>query len=526
MLLRLKPHEGESEAGHWLRLAFAHGVSNPLHMPEAKRPARINARVKLCPVCLSRKLARWQERWNESSLWCECHDVWLVDRCANCNRRWTWPVVRFDCCACGAAHVQQPVQNLPHGLSRCIQSGDWRFETLRWFGALASDGLHSRPAKKASSHDMLVIAAQATRGLALVQHWPDGWFRLLDELRASSKTAEGPRYFNAEWPGLLAKIRGLRDAPDRERIRAAIEVFVLASRSSSSPIIGRNVTPAPTLRSLAKHAGMGLRRLTAALKEERTPIHRVQVRSQRVVAMPDRVLRAENLRRQSMSRTAAARTLGLSRVRIEQLLDGVLRETPHGIDRASVQSLLASVKRVGFDESAAETHCRVGEAMRLLIPNRVTKGFIAALQRGELGSLGGHSSTALGELLVDRATVRRWWMKQPEPSSTLLTMRDAATELHVKDEVLAHLVSAGLIETVSQRCGRRMARFVRLDDLLEFKARHCKLKELADASAVPVRLAYRWASEKGFAVVTGPLVDGGRQYFVRRPEPEPVHAAC
>lgn len=515
MLLRPKPSEGESEAGYWLRLAFVHGVANPLRMSEAMRPATINARVKLCPACLSQPADLWQARWTSAALWCERHSVWLVDRCAACNRRWTWSNVRFNRCACGAAHAMRPVQSLPPGFSLCVAGGDWQMETLRWIGALALHGLLGRPAKKAATQDMQLTAGQATRGYELVRQWPEGWSQLLDELRVPSQPADGPRHFNAEWPHLMAKIRAVRNAADRARMEAATQAYVLASRRSNSPVIGRNMAPAPTLRSLATEAGIGLRRLTIALLEGQAPVTGSRFKRRRVVAVPDRVIQTEVLRRQSMSRAAAARALGLSPSRIDQLVGEVLHETPHGLDKADVESLGASVKRTPLPETVRPGLCSLGEAMRLLIPNEATTSFISALHQGVIGPPAGHSRTAIGDLLIDRDAVRSWWARRAKGAATFLSLRRVAVALDIKEEVVTQLVRAALIETVVQQCGRRKARFVRRDELLRFSAHYCKLKVLADSNAVPARWAYQWAIDTGLPIVTGPRVDGGRQYFIR-----------
>ena len=290
MLLRPILSDGESRQGHWLRLAFEHGIANPGWLADTARVAAAKGRVKLCPACLSLPSGRWQATWTGEALWCEQHGVWLVDRCADCGRRWTWATVRFDRCACGVAHARQPTQRLPAGLASAVAASDWQLETLRWLGALSLHGLRCRPAKKAATRDMRLKAALATRGYEAARRWPEGWFELLEATAASVQRTSGLRNFNAEWPHLMAKIRAVRSAADRQRLEAATQAFVLASRRSQLPIVGRNVAPAPTLRSLAAEAGIGLRQLNSALAKGRTSDSDGRSRRRRVVALPQGVL--------------------------------------------------------------------------------------------------------------------------------------------------------------------------------------------------------------------------------------------
>jgi hypothetical protein len=517
MLLRPSLVDGESREGHRLRLAFEHGIANPAWLADTARVAAATGRVKLCPACLSLPSGRWQATWTVEALWCEQHGVWLVDRCADCGRRWTWATVRFDRCACGAAHARQPTQRLPAGLASAVAAGDWQLETLRWLGALSLHGLRCRPAKKAATRDMRVKAVLATRGYEVARQWPDGWFELLKLLAAPAQRTSGLRNFNAEWPHLMAKIRAVRSAADRQRLEAATQAFVLASRRSQLPIVGRNVAPAPTLRSLAAEAGIGLRQLNSALAKGRTSDSDGRSRRRRVVAVPQGVLHEQAQRQQSISRAAAARALGLSPARVDHLVGEVLRSTPHGLEAASVEALGSSVARAPLPQVIPASLCRLGEAMRLLIPGEATVAFVRALQRADLGTPLGDAGAPVGALLVDREEVQTWWVQQARSVSGFLTLPEVGAALGAKEEVVTQLVRAGLIDTVLRQRGRRKQRVVTREDLARFSERYCKLKELAAEHGIAARQAYPWAMELGLRVVTGPQVDGRRQYFVLRP---------
>lgn len=119
---------------------------------------------------------------------------------------------------------------------------------------------------------------------------------------------------------------------------------------------------------------------------------------------------------------------------------------------------------------------------------------------------------------MDREEVRAWWSRHQKTELQLLTLRQVALALDSKEEVVTQLVRAGLIETQLHQCGRRKARLVTSEDVDRFLSRYCKLKALTDAHGIAPQRAYEWAVDHQVVVVTGPQVDGRRQYFALRPK--------
>ena len=63
---------------------------------------------------------------------------------------------------------------------------------------------------------------------------------------------------------------------------------------------------------------------------------------------------------------------------------------------------------------------------------------------------------------------------------------------------------------------RRAARVVDVDELNKFAEQFQPLRTVASAIGISAREAPVWARQHGIEIVTGPSVDGGRQYWIRR----------
>jgi hypothetical protein len=97
-----------------------------------------------------------------------------------------------------------------------------------------------------------------------------------------------------------------------------------------------------------------------------------------------------------------------------------------------------------------------------------------------------------------------------------LTIPECAERLGIKQEVAYHLVRKALIRTERVNSGRREAQVVPLGTLEVFQGEFETLARAAQRAGVDHRAGLEWARANGVELVSGPGVDGGRQYFVRR----------
>lgn len=98
-----------------------------------------------------------------------------------------------------------------------------------------------------------------------------------------------------------------------------------------------------------------------------------------------------------------------------------------------------------------------------------------------------------------------------------MSIVEAARRLGIKQEVMYHFVNVGLVRTRIARLRNRTIRAVNIDDLRTFTATFLPLAVFARSAGISVRNAPDWAVQHGIEIITGPSIDGGRQYWIRKP---------
>ncbi|WP_243647330.1 helix-turn-helix domain-containing protein [Aestuariirhabdus litorea] len=107
-------------------------------------------------------------------------------------------------------------------------------------------------------------------------------------------------------------------------------------------------------------------------------------------------------------------------------------------------------------------------------------------------------------LLVNVDTLRSLLM-----AKGLLSIPELAQELRVKQEVAYHLVRRGVIEATDQG---RLGLMVRRKELEAFKRRYVWARDLSKEHKTSPGKLVRMLEERGVKPVSGPAIDGGRQY--------------
>jgi len=101
----------------------------------------------------------------------------------------------------------------------------------------------------------------------------------------------------------------------------------------------------------------------------------------------------------------------------------------------------------------------------------------------------------------------------------LVSIPHAAERLKLKQEVLYHLINRGLVQIIKARIGRRSARFLTEQEITKFTEQIEPLALAAARHGVSKQRAHHWAVAYGLEIISGPSVDGGRQYFLKKPLP-------
>lgn len=98
----------------------------------------------------------------------------------------------------------------------------------------------------------------------------------------------------------------------------------------------------------------------------------------------------------------------------------------------------------------------------------------------------------------------------------MLTVIDVADNLHVKQEVAAFWIDRGIITAENIIDGDRKKRLVLPNELDNFKNKYVTSSQIAKVYAVSPKNLIKNLSEKKIIPISGPNIDGGRQYLYKR----------
>ena len=516
--LRVRPSRMpvESQIEHTLRLAHVNGLTQPRWL---LRPNQRAVPLQLCPLCLAeRKL--WSKEWRESPVAiCSCHWIWLVDVCAGCGDSLAWPRTRLMQCHCGADLTQIPVQPVAQSLRSCLDlQNNISIEVLRWLGAWSIHGPRGKPLKKANCKSLIRQQALLTQGAETAMAWPHSFEMALSQHRRSSQPHDLQR-FNQAWPGLRVQISRLADASWREKIWSAINRVVEDSHQSASPIVGRNprlqMRP-KTQREVANALGVGIARLQATISDIAAPVPNSQSRTGRMryVISKEAVQTLQYSLVEWISIRESAILLGCGRVRAASMVKDSLIESRAGkLSRSSVESirdrLLAMAKSLQIETPTDSLE----HVWRYLVPKEMSKKFLEAIFQGRIRIYGPPEIQDWHGIKVHRSDIEASAIAERSSSKPNFSINEAAFSLQIKEQGAYDLVKRGFLKTVD---GNGSGRRVTQEAIVKFSEQYIALSNLTRRKGVHSRDALNWAVAQGLNVVTGPRIDGSRQYFIGR----------
>lgn len=515
----------ESDEGHWLRAAHANGLADPTWLLDTGR-RRAMSIVRVCPRCLDEPFPRWASGWKDR--WrpvCPAHGLWLVDRCCCCERLLRWSSVSFLSCRCGQELRELEANAVSVQMAQVMKEDLAPVHVLLWLGSLALHGLTKKPLKKASRRTLSEVARLAEAGAEIVAGWPQSFLQVLDRCRLDVVDPRELRALNHALPGLTKRIARLRDKPWRERIAEQLGAYANASLQSRLPIAGRNVPGPrpPTVAQIARELGMRSTSLVAAL--ERLPEAQVAERTtpcgrRRRLVSSEAVRQVQQQRIDEVSVKEAARLTGLSSSRVNQLINaGLLDKRSSRMSRKAVHEFSESLLASGKPHCPDADSVPLRWAFRHCVPVSRTPQLVQSINDGSLFTFVPRGARLVTDVLVSKAVCRDWALRIKRTDRNELTIPECAETLRLKQQVVYHLARVGLLAFHTVKTGpRRTARAVGRDEVAQFKHRYESLARLAADAGIDHRRALNWASSLGLTLVSGPSIDGGRQYFSLRPQ--------
>ena len=522
LLVRPIQQTQEQGPGYWLRTAHDNGLTDPSWLLGTNKPYT-QPTLRVCPLCLTQHEPLWCKTWLDRTMpICADHQVWLVDQCHACQKPLRWGRVRFLACRCGQDLRELRTRELTPDVRIALTMENVPLHVLLWLGAFERYGLNDKPLKKASRQVLSEVIELAQTGSTVVCDWPAALFRTFDRQRVDSRTASSLALLNEALPGMAKRIGKIRDAGWRAKINGALRAYVLETRHTPTPLIGRNVPGShpPTLASLAKGVGVGPMRLASAIDQipESGVRHRHTAGGRcRRVASPATAAAARRALDDEMGLKPAARLIGFTVTRLRRLIqEGRLSAHRGHVSRSALEELRTSLTEKISTERLPADCIPFDRALRYWIPVERTSQLLVALQSGELKLYGSPHTGAAMHVLVRESQVRAWVSMQPPADRDWLTIPECAQRLMLKQEVVYHLVNVGVMPAEVIRADRRKARVVKVGALRFFEDHIESLSRAAVRAGVDHRRGFEWAQAKGMELVSGPRIDGGRQYFVRR----------
>ncbi|KKL36621.1 hypothetical protein WR30_00050 [Burkholderia contaminans FFH2055] len=252
---------------------------------------------------------------------------------------------------------------------------------------------------------------------------------------------------------------------------------------------------------------------------ETIPVRRTRAGRKKFAISDEDLQRLRKTQRSLVPLKTAARYAGMSTKRVQALAQaGLIASNGARIDTSSIDRLLSNIvaARIRYVPAVADP-VSIAEALRLYVPVEASAAFFNHLMNGVVRLVVESDKVpALRQIFADRDHLISA-VQMPVESCSQISIVEAARRLGVKQEVMYHLVNIGLVSTRTGKLRRRAARVVDADELKKFSQQFLPLSTVARAMGIFTRQAPSWAREHGIEIVTGPSVDGGRQYWIRKP---------
>lgn len=522
LLIRPERESDECRVGYWHRVAHESGLRET-KLLAGTLGIRSSAQLRVCPACLREGSVHWSESWTSSFLpICPIHQVWLSDECTACGSQIKFASSNLQTCKCGVPFGHGADTPVEAEITLALHRGDTPHEVLVWLGALAHFGLTSRPQKRATVRRVSLQRDLALAGARIVNGWPASFSELLDQVRQPPLATSVPQLVREAFPNLSRMVRDLASKAWRKRVQDALHAYVVESARSINPIS----TPTkgatelqPSLKMLAHELNVSLRRLSHLIDSMPNGYLCVRRagkgRRKLVVREEDRQMLKAHLD-DSITVAQAVDLLGIQPRRVAALVaSGKLHACGASISLSSVHELTSSVLARVISSGASEGTVSLSEAFRKWIRAQDTGEFLTAICAGELGIRSSKESPRLGDLILRVVDARAWRPTERHLRMDWLTIPQAAIVLKLKQEVLYGLVNQGLISTQVRDTGRRASRSISSSEIRKFQAHYEPLANAARRAGVPPRHVHSWALNEHLELISGPSVDGARQYFVR-----------
>ncbi|WP_316852876.1 helix-turn-helix domain-containing protein [Ralstonia holmesii] len=378
------------------------------------------------------------------------------------------------------------------------------------------------PGQLVGLHNLDAATTVVTGSAWLLENWPEHFNHLLQRIQDRRREMQSlRRSFGCLYRVLYVDLQ----APGFQFLRDAFEKYLgenwwgfVCKRNRS--LRNETVTTHPrlTLASAAQQAGTSLSMVRHLIEAKLLSVEEGVMPSGRRVRSVHRfdVPRISSLAHEALTLTEVAGLLALPENRVRLLVAaGLLTPLVSKRETHSATWLLPA--------SQLEEYCSiVGSDRRDGVPvslKQILKSWrlhdgefaavVNAIRERKLLPLSDRP-TPLGCVALDAKTTRTWLRERRQTLEESVSIDQAARALRVKQEVAYGLVTRGFLCAMPAVAGQRR---IRKTDLYAFMETFVSLAALARARGHSPRATLRMLQA---CPVSGPTVDGARQYFFRR----------
>lgn len=493
-----------------------------------------------CPLCLQ-ELAYFKGVWGlKLSCVCTKHACYLIAHCAQCRQPQSWQHAHlFTCMHCGSAldrsltSIASPwMVTLQSALVSSLTAERSSFFTaldthawirlIRYLGQFDGAELPKRPGQVSGLHHFEVAKHCMHNVAHLLADWPRHFEALLEVIQSSQPASSSlKKTFGVLYRVLYFHLR----ANEFQFLRDSFEAYLhqhwwgmvcKRNRAFKSSTISEH--PRLTLKQVATQTGLApalIRHLSTSKRIAKSNINLPsgrQVSSFHQADLPH----IEALARDLLNLQATAQYLSVSKRVVRELITAKVI-TPLAIrkhasmaswlidkqqlDHLCITTISALAKElVSFASVIKYWRLREGEMVQL----------VKTLIAGEFKAfdVNGHS-VVIGKLMLDKLATHDW-LKALRQDLGTMSVDEAAKRLGVKQQVAYHLVKVGLLHSIqTKQAGKQITKHA----LEQFNHQYVALSALAKQLQTSPSALFKSIKTKP---ITGPQIDGGRQYFYLR----------
>lgn len=542
--LRLTEVEWSRVGGPWPR----HCDCEDRLLPGLYRADYTQGNFRWCPSCLA-DTPYLRSLWGiKFCVTCLNHGTYLLDLCPRCQRQQRIEHFGGLRCSCGhsliacatqpasaevlmlqAAFLRRPPSQLKSDFPR-LSHAAWIQFLLR-VAALVTPGRNARTGQVAGLHHVWAAASVVDHAAQILINWPTGFHALLAEIQAKSATSFSlPQTFGRLYRWLYVELADsefafLRDSFEAYLLEHWWGIVCRRNRRVSASADRQRMT----IKEAAKHSGTSpshIKQLHLAGVIEATTVEHGSGR--RSWSLPRSAVNdLANLANDGMTLKAAATFLALPKHRLRELIDaGLIRPRLVAGRNGSVWHLSRNeLERLGRAKISCDASPQQGASHeRFVLLTQVLKawrlpsgGFpdlIAALSSGEIRCDEGVQRDApLGRRHVPVQQMKEWLSQWKAHHLGIMSITAAARAMGIKEETAYDLVHAGLLQT--HTTGNSTSRQVTAEGIRQFQGSYVAAIEVSQSLGTSPKALLATTAAKP---ITGPTIDGSRQYFFKRSE--------